>query len=46
MENCQVLRNNDAQPNENKDSIVDQKSLPKGIENAPFCKSRFVLKSL
>lgn len=40
MENCQVLRNNNAKPKENKDSIVDQKSLPKGTENAPFCTSR------
>lgn len=46
MENCQVLRNNNAQPKENKDSIVDQKSLPKGTENAPFCTSRFVLQKV
>ena len=46
MENCQVLRNNNAQPNENKDSIADQKSLPKGTENAPFCASRFVLQKV
>lgn len=46
MENCEVLRNNNAQPNENKDSIVDQKSLAKGTENAPFCASRFVLQKV
>lgn len=46
MENYQVLRNNNAQPKENKDSIVDQTSLPKGTENAPFCASRFVLQKV
>ena len=46
MENYQVLRNNNAQPKENKDSIVDQTSLPKGTENAPFCTSRFVLQKV